>query len=35
LGHLLFVSQKVAKEMKNLDDFRLVINNGSEAGFSL
>ena len=31
LGHLLLVAKKIAKE-KNIEHYRLVINNGSDAG---
>ena len=31
LGHLLFVAKKIAEE-KNIEHYRLVINNGREAG---
>lgn len=32
LGHLMLVAGKIARELKVPDGFRLVINNGSEAG---
>ena len=35
LGHLLYVSKKIAKQFSLDDNYRLIINNGAQAGQSV